>query len=285
MAVYLVLVPERLRALFFLLLTLAPTAAIAWWSAGQSALMENKVPLDLKMEAAAPLRIYIVVSLLAVSAVFLAFMAFEKKVSIGQSVSRLASRAVLGIAVLAASAGLISFVASRPDFVRYLGDTYTSVSAEKSKEVGAGRLLEVGAAQRWQVWREAVANWEDHPLGGTGAQSFPLVHMMRRSAGTSYMKQAHGLPFSLLSELGTVGFILGTAFVGTLMTVSTLSYCRIREPASRRLPGAVIALMVIYLLHTSFDWDWNMFTLTMAFMLFAGMMAGWHAGAASEQRS
>ncbi len=38
--------------------------------------------------------------------------------------------------------------------------------------------------------------------------------------------------------------------------------------------GALLSLMVIYLAYTSYDWDWNVFAVTVPFFFFAGMLAG-----------
>jgi hypothetical protein len=282
MIVYFLLVPSRLRQFGFLILLLTPAVLVAWWSSGQKALMENRADMSLRIESAANLRTWLLATLIVVSVLFAGIMFAGKKIVVPKSVSRITGLAVISGLVLTLVVGSILFLASKPDIFDYAADTYHSFSAEKTTNVGAGRLLEVGSAQRWWIWEEAISNWESHPVIGTGAQSFPLVHLMLREQGTPYVKQAHGLPFSLLTELGLVGFIIGLAFICALMVIVTRNWCRLASPGDRALSGTIISLLVIYLFHTAYDWDWNVFALTMAFFYFAGIAIGWQGRRLSD---
>ncbi len=91
-----------------------------------------------------------------------------------------------------------------------------------------------------------------------------------------FVKQPHGLPFRLLSELGIVGLAFFLIFMVVTLTVSCLLLFMIRNRRERSLAAAIICMSVIYLVHTSFDWDWNILAVTMPYFLFTGMLVGWY---------
>ncbi len=78
-----------------------------------------------------------------------------------------------------------------------------------------------------------------------------------------------------LNELGLVGFILGGAFIFTVAGFGVRNLVRSRERRERAATGTILSMITIYLIHTSFDWDWNVFAVTMPFFFFAGMLVSW----------
>ena len=91
-----------------------------------------------------------------------------------------------------------------------------------------------------------------------------------------FVKQPHGLPFRLLSEEGLVGFAIAGAFIVVTLIATALLLMRIDDRWKRGLAGALLSVNVIYLVHTSFDWDWNILAVTMPYFLFTGMLVGWY---------
>ncbi len=277
-AVYFAISPVRLRSFGMLALALVPTILIAWWATGQEALMQDHVDLGLRMEAASALRIYIFAALAVVGAVFLGSLMIGQKVKFPAAITRLAGGVSIVSTFAAIAVLVLLFLSSQPSVSDWAQQAYDNFTVGKpSQPAGAGRLIELGSSGRWEIWKEAIANWEDNYVAGSGAQSFPLVHLARRQSDLVFVKQAHGLGFSLLSELGIVGFALGGAFIAVSMTVAALAWCRIRDRWEKGLAAAIISLLVIYLIHTSFDWDWNMFGLTMIYFFFTGIMVAWPA--------
>src|SRR5205085_2071681 len=64
----------------------------------------------------------------------------------------------------------------------------------------------------------------DHPLDGTGAGSFVLVHRPRRSTSLDVTTEPHNVPLQFLGETGIVGFLLfgGAAVAAALGLRATL---------------------------------------------------------------
>lgn len=274
--IYFATVPLRLRSFGLLLLDLLPAVLISWWSAGQPSLMLNKADLALRMETAATLRLYIALALVFAAASLAKALIVAKYVTFPRPFAQALGAAIAALLAAALVGSGVWFVASQDDLGGYFKDTYGTFTMGKPSQPGAARLLEMGSSGRWMLWQEAIDNWEENELTGTGAQSFPLVHLMRRESGVSYVKQPHGFPFRLITELGVAGFMLGVSFIMVSLTVCMRIVFRIPDRWDRALAGTLVSMLVIYLIHTSFDWDWNMMALTMAFFFFTGLLLGWN---------
>lgn len=275
MIFYFAMTPLRLRSFGLLCISLIPVFMISRWTVGQDALMQDRVETAMKLAAASSLRWYLAAAITFSGVVFLSAIMIGRYVSFPAVITRVAGFFILASVTIVTlvSAGL--FVSSQPSFIDWSRQAYQDFRGNVPAQAGAGRFLEIGSSGRWQLWEEAVANWEDNPVGGTGGQSFPLVHLMRRTSSNLFVKQPHGLPFRLLTELGAVGFLLGVALLMFIFASLARLLCRLRGSRDMGLVVAIGTVMVTYVIHTSFDWDWNMFALTMIFFFFSGIVTGW----------
>ncbi|MBI5870564.1 MAG: O-antigen ligase family protein [Actinobacteria bacterium] len=265
----------RLRSFGVMLLSLVPTVLIAMWSSGQDALMKDRVPMSERIVAASTLRWYVVASVIAAGLIFTICIILGRQVKVPQMLSKGSGALILASVILLALGGAIWFTSSKPSFSDWSRQAYHDLRYGAPSNEGTGRLLEMGSSGRWKLWEESLESWEEHPYLGSGGQSFPLVHLLKRDSSSIFVKQPHSHPFQLLAEFGIVGFLLGMAFITVAMTFSTITLCRQKDRWERSLAAAILSMLVIYLIHASYDWDWNMFALTMAFFYFSGIMLGW----------
>lgn len=280
-----IVVPMRLRLFFTAVTALAPTVLIAWWSYGEKAIMQSGQEPDTRIEAAYYLRWYILAGIVTITITFMLAMYIGRSMSFTRTVTRVMG-ALLFTAVLSATIiGTAFFVTSKPSFGEWASQTYQNFKAERPERSESLRLLNLDASGRWQLWEEAVANWKENTLTGTGAQSFPLVHLIRRDETTPFVKQPHGLPFRLLSELGLIGFLLGVSFIVAVLVTAALNMQKIIDRWQKGLAGTMFAVNVTYLTHTLYDWDWNLFALTMPFFFFSGVLVGWRNGEELDKES
>jgi len=273
--IYFVLVPLRLRSFFLLLLSMAATMPMLIWSSNQDALMQDKIDLGLRIAAAAQLRVCVLLAVMAVSAVFGLALLLGGRVRFPPWAARVAGIVIISILLISLTTGFLLFANSQPSFSGWARDTYREMTVGSPQETGAARLFEFGLSSRWKIWEEAIANWQEHPLAGTGAQSFPLVHLALRQSGSLFVKNPHGILFQLVTELGLIGLLFGAMFIVTGLTGSMLSFCRVSDRWEKGLLGTFISMSFIYLIHTSYDWDWNIPALTMPFFFFTGITMGW----------
>lgn len=285
LAVYFVTVPLRLRSFGVMLLSLFPAVLIALWASDQDPLMKDRVDLALKAGASASLRWYLLAAVIGSGAFFLVSLAVGGRLHFSKRVRIAAGYAISAALVLALFTSSVLFASSKPSIVEWATDTYQEFRHGEPSESGAARLLEIGSSGRWMLWEEAMANWEDNPVAGTGGQTFPLVHLIRRESSMVYVKQPHSTAFGLLTELGAVGFILGTSFIIWVQALAARCLCAQTRRRDRALAGTMLTAMTIYLIHSAFDWDWNMFALTMIFFLLAGLTTGWGKTKTDERMS
>lgn len=273
--VYFTFAPVRLRSFGLVLLSLVPTVLIAFWSNGQDALIKDRVPIDERIVAASTLRWYVIAAVLTAGSVFTIFVLIGKRVKISSQVAKVSGALILASVILLTLASSIWFISSKPSFSDWSRQAYHDLRYGAPSNEGTGRLLEMGSSGRWNLWEESLESWKEHPYLGSGGQSFPLIHLIERDSSSIFVKQPHGHPFQLLAEFGLVGFFLGMTFIATAMTFSARTLCRQAGRWERGQAAAILSMLIIYLIHASYDWDWNMFGLTLVFFYFSGIMLGW----------
>ena len=280
---YFILSPLRIRSFAVLLLAAGAALPVLIWSNAQDALMHDNSPLALRLAAAAPLQLYLLLVIAATIVIFAAALAAGRRFSWPSRARAILGTAILIVALMAIVVPASLFLSSKPSVSGWASQTWKDFTMGSRTDPGAARLLEVNSSIRWNLWKEAVSNWKQHIVAGSGAQSFHLTHMMTRQAGMPFVKQAHSMPFSLLSELGLVGFVLMGAFVWLTLGLGIRNLARTSDRWQRGLAAALMAFLVTYLIHASYDWDWNMFALTLPYFFFAGILAGWRPAAAIEE--
>lgn len=139
--------------------------------------------------------------------------------------------------------------------------------------VDPSRLLSADS-YRWLWWKEAAHAFAARPLGGWGAGSFGVLHLIYRQ-NTLPVQQPHSVPLQFLSETGVVGALLGFGGLMLLVVAGARSARRLGAGSTRR--GAALALLAAaaaYLFHSLYDWDWNIPAVTLPALLFIGVVAG-----------
>ena len=102
---------------------------------------------------------------------------------------------------------------------------------------------------RGESWNAALSVAADHPVVGSGAESYFLAS--RTEQGRDAVLYAHNLPLEILAELGVVGLL---ALSGILIgTARILWRCR-RTRAGLLLGPAVAAFLLANLV----DWPWHL---------------------------
>jgi hypothetical protein len=253
--------PRRLRFTLILLL-LAPAPALAVWLGSRShALTRNQ----LKLSAAAVHdghRLLVVILLLAAvtAAAGLAFTYAERWIRPGTVIRRM-----YGLALLVALAAVLGGI-----FVGYGGPATIakrSYEAFKAPPVGITqpganlnkRLFSFSGNGRYDLWRIAWRDREDHPVLGSGAGTFERYWLRHRPLEGN-VHDAHSLYFETLAELGPPGLAL------LLFALAVPLAAAVRARRHPLVP-ATFAAYVAYVAHAGVDWDWEMPAVTMTGLL------------------
>ncbi len=139
--------------------------------------------------------------------------------------------------------------------------------SERDLAAGAGatRLTSV-TSNRYEYWRIALGAFRDAPLTGTGAGGFRVVWLQERPIRET-VRDTHSLEAEVAAELGLVG-LLALA----LMAGGTAVAARRALAEHRRLAAGSTAALVVWFLHATIDWDWQMPAVTLPALVLAGLL-------------
>ena len=226
---------------------MAPVVAIASWSNAQPALMKTGIDLEEKLAPAASLRLYLIATLMAVAFIYSLALFVGGKVTVPERVTELTGTAVLAVLTALLITAAVLFFSTNPSLKDWVGQQYEEFSSKPSNASGADRLLTTNSRVRYQIWREALISFEEKPIIGSGAQSFSIVHMMKKEEWVTFLKDQHSLYIRWLSDLGLIGFSLGLAFVASALTGTIILLRKIKDRWERGQVASFLALSIIYL--------------------------------------
>jgi O-antigen ligase len=138
----------------------------------------------------------------------------------------------------------------------------TSTSTEEG-DLGA-RLFHFSSNGRVDGWRVALDEWQSHPAVGLGAGTYWESWAAARPISAE-VRDAHGLYFETLAELGVVGLVL----LLVALLVPTAAALGTRETP---LVSAAFGAYVAWLVHAGVDWDWELLGVTLTALLVGGAL-------------
>jgi O-Antigen ligase len=135
------------------------------------------------------------------------------------------------------------------------------------RSVGASneRFARLGS-ERYDYWKVAFDAGLDHPLRGIGASGFRVAWLEHRHSGET-VRDAHSLEVETFAELGLVGVVLLAAFLGGVGGAAAAAH-----RADPQLAAGPAAALIVWALHSSLDWDWEMPGLTLVALVLAGTL-------------
>ena len=280
-ALWLAIVPLRLRSLAVLLPSAALAAGVTAWAFSQSALTDDRIALADRKDAGVELGLILAAMLLALFAIGWSLQLLGERRPLPERTRRRIGTAA--IAVVAVSPVLLLGGLAFTD--RGIGGTIsdrwhdlTSAKAVTPQNQPA-RLTET-ASVRSIYWRRAIDVWEKHKVAGAGAGSFAQAQLRFRRE-QAQAKHAHGYQLQTLADLGLIGLGVSLAGLAAWMIAAgrTLSLRRgwTRDAAwgAERTGLAALALVVIVFgAHSVLDWTWFIPALAVT----AAFAAGWVAG-------
>jgi O-antigen ligase len=173
---------------------------------------------------------------------------------------RPASVAAAVLAVVVLFGGYVAVGSGRVNhFVDRQWQDFMNPTTDPTGLIGTERVLST-KGQRSATYRVALDGFSAQPLRGEGAGSFEVRWMRTRDLNLTF-HNAHSLPLETLGELGTVGLLLLLSLVGAV-AVGARRCLRGRGSINRAEAAAVSAAFVVWLVHASVDWDWQMPAVT-----------------------
>ncbi len=229
----------RLRSLMWL--ALAAVAMVAPLVVGLTdhALTDVSVSLGRRERAGLVLLGVLAVSLVALWFAGKRVMELEGRTQVSPGDSRRIGRLLAGTFGAALVCGVIAISLSSRGLtgtVSHAVDSFTATGV--TSDYNPSRLLSVDSQNRVVWWKEAAGAFSDRPLGGWGAGSFPVVHLLYRRNSLT-VQQPHSVPLQVLAETGIIGALLAIGGYG-LLTAAGVGSVR-RKGGSERLVAAGVA--------------------------------------------
>lgn len=190
----------------------------------------------------------------------------------GPRLSRRRRRAIGGVLAVIAVGGVIvgGMIVSRGHPEQFLARQWSGFSHEQTSS-SSSHFTDAGSG-RFDFWRVAVDAFAAHPIGGLGQDNFADYYLTHRRTGEE-PSWTHSLELRLLAHTGVVGALLFAGFLAAALTAAG----RVRrrgDPAERMLAATLLLPLVVWLIHGSVDWFWEMPALTGPALGFLGAAAG-----------
>jgi O-antigen ligase len=286
--VWFCIVPLRLRGAAVLIVGALGAAAVVAFDFSSHALSTEGVLLAQRASAGHQLGVLLAGVLILLAAAGLAIGFSTAKRAPSRRLRQLAGTTILGllvVALLALAGGLAASHRGLSGTISHDWNTLTNPNA-KTPENTPNRLTAI-ASVRARYWKEALEIFEAHPALGAGAGGYATARLRYRTE-TLNVRHAHGYLVQTLAELGLVGFALTVALLAAWMVAAG----RPTHPFNRRwrswrwkrhpLPYSperigllsMLALVVVFGVHSLVDWTWYVPGDACAALLCAGWLAG-----------
>lgn len=137
------------------------------------------------------------------------------------------------------------------------------------------RLTSVSAANRIALWEIAWENFREHPLTGTGGDTYQVVYEEKAPEGSESVLHPHSMWMSLLSDMGLFAFLALAVFCVGLAALGLYNaFYKTRSRRSRAIIAGSAAAVAAYLVSSSIDWNWYIPASTVPFFALAAVVAG-----------
>jgi hypothetical protein len=275
LAIYLILVPNRVRSL----ITMAPIAVAVALSASPildvyEAARGGAGSFGDAVDTAVSAMTFSCIGLLGIGIV-LAMV--DRRLRIPERTARLTGRAV---GVAGTAGGIVALViaigaiGSPWSWAQDRWDDFKGGYAEAG--FGSTRFSGSLGSNRYDFWRVSLDEFAESPLTGIGIDNFAAEYLLERHSDEE-PEDPHSLPVKVVSQTGLVG---GGLFAGFLV-LALAAGVRVRRfavsPSARALAGASIATFAYWFIHGSGDWFWVYPGLTapaIAWLALAGRVEG-----------
>jgi hypothetical protein len=163
----------------------------------------------------------------------------------------------------AAAACLIVLVALAAAFGPHLvrrgwhSFTHTTFTASNDPAARLGSLN----GSRYPLWKVTLHAFSAHPLDGTGAGTLEFW-WNQHATDAEFVRDAHNLWLQNMAELGLPGLLLIVAVAVAALFVAARARWRSRRNVSAGITTAFLAAFIVFLLHASVDWMWQLPAVT-----------------------
>ena len=178
--------------------------------------------------------------------------------------------AAVTLIVLAACVGG-AFASTHGDPTGFVSRQWNGFSHDTNAADRGSHFTTVGSG-RYDFWRVSLTAFTSHPIGGLGQDNFGDYYLSHRHTDEE-PSWTHSLELRLLAHTGIVGFVLFFGFiVAALVLARGARRGRAsRDPVTRMTASLALLPLVVWLVHGSVDWFWELPALTGPALGFLGV--------------
>jgi O-Antigen ligase len=189
-------------------------------------------------------------------------------------------RRVLGtvtVAVTVVAVGVGGVAATHGHPFRFVARQWNGFSHPLTTATGS-HFTDVGSG-RYDFWRVALDAFVANPIGGLGQDNFDNYYVSRRRTNEE-PAWTHSLELRLLAHTGIVGFLLFGAFM--VAAIAAALRGRRRPGLAGFAAAAALLPLVVWLIHGSIDWFWEIPALSGPALGFLGLAGALGARAPAD---
>ncbi len=283
LALWLLLVPMRLRSVGWLAVVGALVLPVVAWAYNQPALSTDGAALDARQSVGWKLLLALVLMTTLLSAAGSALRRLRTRRPLGAGRRRQLGKLLLIALALSPLCLVVGVgVGSERGLATFSDKTSEFFSTGPLAPANSPDRLTQTQSLRGRYWSEAWTIWSDNKLHGTGADTFGTARLRHRD-DPQRAGHAHGMVPQVAADLGTLGLLvlLGLTLVW-LTAAFKLAGARRAAPwrwldvddVGRQAAVAIMLVAVVFGLHSAIDWLW--FLPGIAF--FGLLAGGWTLG-------
>jgi hypothetical protein len=274
---WLALVPLRLRAALVLGLGVVGAAVVTLWGLGHDAVTHDGALLPARTAAGHSLGIVLVVVLAVMTLAGFALALAMERVTVGPLVRRRAGTAVIALLALVPIALIVGLAASSRGLTGEVSHAWTTLTNQNSVVTNTpGRIAQLGSS-RPRYWSDGLKVGRHALLGGTGAMGFATARS-HYSTDPLLVQHAHSYVIETFADFGLIGVALSLGLlVAWLLTVRRTRAgpaLTAEAVAERAGLSALLAIAVIFGVHSLIDWTWFVPGVAVPALACAGWLAG-----------
>jgi tetratricopeptide (TPR) repeat protein len=281
LAVWLALVPLRLRTLALVLPALVGAAAVAAWAFATAGITDDNVALATRKDDGLVLGLILVAAIALLYGAGIAIQRRAESHPLAERTRRRIGSAALACVVATPLLALAALAFTDRGIGGTISDRWHDLTTADASVPGnqPGRLTET-ASVRAIYWRRSIDVWQKHPVAGAGAGSFAQAQLRFRKEDAR-ARHAHGYVFQTLADLGLVGVAVSLlALVAWLLAAARALALRrgnviaAKWGAERTGLAALALVAVVFGVHSALDWTWFVPAVAMTGLFCAGWIAG-----------
>ena len=274
LALWFTVTPLRLRGAATLALGALAGAGPTLFALHTRALTHDRIALAPRVDAGDRFGIVLVLALVLFTVLGLVGAYATDRTELSEHTRRQVGIGLLVALALVPVGGLAGAAASSRGLTGQVSHAWSSLTDTNGAASNTpGRLVELGST-RALYWSEGITVGEHHPLSGVGAGGYATART-RYTTNRGVVAHAHSFPIETFADLGASGLLVSLVLFLVWGREALRSLKPGATPPAERIGLLTLAsVVVVFGVHSSIDWTWEIPGTAIPALLCAGWVAG-----------